>query len=131
MKLREIYERALALINERNSEGAYHADIGDFEKNAPAVASTLIALYTTSDAVLKNEKIRDIGEIKAVESLDDELPFHPHLSAAVLPFALASMMILEEDSQRSEYFLSLARLAESKLLSAYARGESTSVKNVY
>ena len=131
MKLREVYKRALALINERNSEGSYQADVGDLEKNAPDVVNTLISLYKTTDSLLKNERIRDSVEINTVKSLDSDIPLHPHISSSVLPFALAAMMILEEDAVRSQYFLKLAHDAEARLISAYATAKSTSVRNVY
>ena len=44
MTARQVYKRALALINERDGSGEYHADVSDFEHNAPEILNTLITL---------------------------------------------------------------------------------------
>lgn len=132
MKARKVYERALALINERDGEGAYHADTRDFERNAPEVMNSLISLLVATDAVMKNKKVRENdGYYESISGLDDEVPLHPALSSGVLPFALASLLVLEEDAERSGYFYKLFRDAEQKLLSAFATGKRGSVVSVY
>ncbi len=132
MKARKIYERALALINERDGDGAYHADVRDFEKNAPEVMNSLISLLVCTDAVMKNKRVRESDlDYEGIKALDDEVPLHPALSSGVLPFALASLLVLEEDAERSSYFYKLFRDAEERLLSGFATGKRGPVVSVY
>lgn len=132
MKVRQAYERALALINERDSGGVYHSDTVDFENNAPELVNTAVTLLWLDDCVIREVPVRDISwNFQPVASMDDTVPLHDALASGVLPFILASLLILEEDHARSEYFYGLYTNARSRVMSAFGTARHGSVKNVY
>lgn len=132
MKVRQAYERAMALINERDSGGDYHSDAVDFEKNAPELVNTAVTLLWPDDCVIREVPVRDISwDFKPVASMEDDIPLHDALASGVLPFALASFLVLEEDHARSEYFYGLYTDARSRIVSAFANARHGSVKNIY
>ncbi len=132
MKVRQAFERAMALINERDSGGAYHSDVADFEKNAPEIVNSIVTLLWLDDCVLRNVAVRDVSwDFQPVRTMDDDIPLHDALASSVLPLALASFLLLEEDGARADYFF--RRYSEAKLatVSAFASAERRSVRNVY
>ena len=132
MTARQVYERALSLINERDGRGEYHSDVKDFEENAPQLINSLITLLLPTQRIIEKKGIREEGfDFEAVSSLDDEVPLHRALSSGVLPFALASLLIIEEDVARADYFYKLFRDSEARVAESYASGSHGSIKNVY
>ncbi|MBQ7897995.1 MAG: hypothetical protein IJ323_06190 [Clostridia bacterium] len=132
MTARQVYTRALSFINERNGVGAYHTDVSDFEKNAPEIINTIITLLMPSECIIRGKKIRDLDTpFEEIKSLDDTIPLHDALSSGVMPFYLASIMILEEDRERANYFQQLFRESEERVVRLYSSALHTSVKNVY
>ena len=132
MKARQAYERALALINERDSGGAYHTDVADFEKNAPELINSIVTLLWVDECIVRNIAMREINwNFEPIRTLDDEIPLHEALASGVLPFALASFLILEEDSERADYFYRLYTNARSAVVSAFVSAEHGSVRDIY
>lgn len=132
MKARQAYERALALINERDSGGAYHTDVADFEKNAPELINSIVTLLWVDECIVRNIAMREINwNFEPIRALDDEIPLHEALASGVLPFALASFLILEEDSERADYFYRLYTNARSTVVSAFSSAEHGSVRDIY
>lgn len=132
MKVRQAYERALALINERDSGGDYHGDVADFEKNTPELVNSIVTLLWLDECVIRNISARDISwDFSPVTGMDDDIPLHDALASGVLPFALASFLLLEEDRSRSEYFYNLYTNAKSSVTQAFSSASRTSVKDVY
>ncbi len=132
MTARQVYTRALSLINERDGVGAYHTDVTDFEKNAPEIINTIITLLLPSECIIRGKKIRDLDTpFEGIKALDDTIPLHDALTSGVMPFYLASVMILEEDSVRADYFMSLFRESEERVVKGYSVASHSSVKNVY
>lgn len=132
MKVREVYDRALAMINERDSGGAYHSDTADFEKNTPAILNSFIILLLSDDAMIRGNRVRDISfEVEPVTSMEDKIPLHASLASGVLPFALASFLILEEDKERADYFYRLYLDAKSRVVSSFVTARHRRIKNMY
>ena len=132
MKVRQAYERAMALINERDSGGAYHSDVRDFENNTPEFVNTAVTLLWLDDCVIREVSVRDISwDFQPVTSMEDTVPLHDALASGVLPFLLASLLLLEEDHTRAEYFYRLYTDAKLRIMSAFATARRGSVKNVY
>lgn len=132
MKVRQAYERAMALINERDSGGEYHSDVMDFEKNTPELVNTAVTLLWLDDCVIREVPVRDISwSFQPVADMEDTIPLHDALASGVLPFLLASLLILEEDHSRAEYFYGLYTNARGRIMSAFATAHRGSVKNVY
>lgn len=132
MKVRQVFDRAMALINERDSGGAYHSDITDFEKNAPSLVNSAVTLLWLDECVIRGIPVKDISwEFESVDGMDDDIPLHDALASGVLPFALASFLLLEEDHTRAEYFYGLYADARSRVVSAFASAHHGRVKNIY
>ncbi len=131
MTVRQVYDRAIALINERNSAGDFHTDVGDFEKNAPSIINTAMARLRFDDAVIRGVKACDIDFENEMRTMDDEVPLHPAIASGVLPLETASLLLLEEDRSRSDWFHTLFIEARQNVLSAFASARHGSVTDVY
>lgn len=132
MTAREVYNRAIALINERSGRGAYHEDVEDFEKNAPELINSIITLLWPSQCIIEKRRIDSKSwDFSSLGSLEDEIPLNRALAEGPLPFALAALLILEEDKERSEYFYSMFRASEDKIVKSFSSASHTSVRDVY
>lgn len=132
MKVRQAFERAMSLINERDSAGEFHSDVGDFEKNTPELVNSIVTLLWLDECIVRNVPVRDISwSFEPVSSMDDDIPLHEALASSVLPFALASLLVLEEDDKRANYFYSLYRNARDSVVSAFATANRSRIKDVY
>ena len=130
---REVYEKSLALINERDSEGAYQSDISDFEKNAPRIMSAILKMLMIDEASISGGSVEEgeFWEKSELSSLDCEIPLHPALAFGVFPFALAAALLFEEDRERAEFFFAEFRDAENKIVRGFVKGKRKSVTDVY
>lgn len=132
MKVREAYERALTLINERDSGGEYHDDVMDYEKNAPELVNSIVTLLWLDESIIRKIDVRDMGwDFPPMTTMEDEIPLHQALASGVLPYALASFMLLEEDGARAEYFYKLFSVARAEVTRAFASASHGSIRNVY
>ena len=85
-----------------------------------------------SQSIIEGKRTGELDiPLEAVKTLDDSIPLHDALVSGVMPFYLASILILEEDRERSDYFHRLFRESEERVVKAYSRLKHTSVKNVY
>ncbi|MBR5817907.1 MAG: hypothetical protein IKY62_04605 [Clostridia bacterium] len=132
MKVRDAYERALALINERDSSGDYHDDVMDYEKNAPELVNSIVTLLWLDESIIRKVDVRNMGwDFEPMTTMDDEIPLHQSLASGVLPLALASFMLLEEDSARAEYFYKLFSMARADVTRAFASASHEKIRNIY
>ena len=130
MKVKQALESAMALINERDSSGEFHSDVGDFEKNAPRVVSSIITLMTPDDCIVKGLRPSEAKWGAELTSLEDDIPLHEALASAV-PLGLAAFLLLEEDSVRAESFFALFKAARERVVATFTTGTRGSVRNVY
>ncbi len=132
MTARQVYNRAIALINERSSGGAYHEDVEDFEKNAPEVMNSIITLLWPSQCIIEKKKLKALSwDFNPIGSMDDEIPLHISLASGPLPFALASFLLLEEDAQRADYFYTLFKKSEESVMKSFAYATHTKIRDIY
>lgn len=128
---RQVYNAALAVINERESTGEYHDDVQDYEKNAPALINLLISRLWADDCVVKGIDTRCWKyTVETVKGLDEELPLHPSFFFA-MSFALASLLIHEEDAARATYYYTLFQDARANLVSSFSHARKTGIRDVY
>lgn len=128
---RTVYERALALINERDSEGAFHGDTADFEKNAPELINLILSRVWADDMCVRGIPPKCWRyAFDTVKSLDDELPLHEAV-ASITPYLAASLLIHEEDMTRSEYYRRMFESAETNLLTSFKTARHSSITDVY
>ena len=132
MKARQVFERALAFINERDSSGAYHTDIGDFEANAPDIINACISLLLVDECIIRRTDPKEFKwEFEPIKTLDDPIPLHEALACAPLPYLVASHLLIEEDMTRAQYFHNLSQLSRQEVQRAFASAVRTSVTDVY
>ncbi len=128
---REVYNKALAIINERDSDGAFNTDTGDYEKNAHELLNLLCSKLWCDDCIVRGIPARDWRyTLEEISSLDEELTLHS-VFMPCLAFGLASLLIHEEDSARADYYYKLFRDSENSIVSAFARATHGSVQDVY
>ncbi len=131
MTVREAYTMTLALINERDSEGDYFSDTSDFEKNLPSLVGLAVAGLWQDDCTVRGISPDCHGyAFEKITSLDCEIPLH-EATSALIPYLLASLLLREEDRERSEYYRTLFSEQEYKLLSTFKKARHTSVVDVY
>jgi hypothetical protein len=128
---RDVYRKALAIINERDSEGDFHTDTYDYEKNAHELINLLVAKLWCDDCIVKGLSPKDWRyAVEEVTSLDEQISLHP-VFMPCLAFALASLLIHEEDSERADYYYKLFRDSESAIVNSFSRASHSSVYDVY
>lgn len=128
---RAVYDRALSLINERDSEGAFHGDTADFEKNAPELINLILAQVWADDMCVRGIPPKSWRyAFETVRGLDEELPLHGAV-ASIIPYLAASLLIHEEDMTRSEYYRRMFESARANLLSSFKSARHTSITDVY
>jgi hypothetical protein len=128
---REVYLRALSLINERDSRGDFHNDTSDYEANAPDLLNIIVSQVWADDCCVRGISPKDYKyTVERITSLDTELPVHSAV-AAIIPYLLASLLIHEEDMTRSEYYRRLFVSSENALLGAFTSAKHTSIADVY
>ncbi len=128
---RDVYTKALAIINERDSEGDFHIDTEDYEKNAHELINLLVSKLWCDDCIVKGLSPRDWRyAIEELSSLDEEISLHP-VFLPCLSFGLASLLIHEEDSSRADYYYKLFRDCETGIVETFSRASHSSVFDVY
>ena len=131
MTARDIYLGALGIINERDGEGELHRDTGDFEKNAPALITLVLSRLWFSDSTVRGIPLREWRyTVDRIKSLDDPVPLHVSLEPAATLY-LASLLLHEEEHERSNYYLALARESEERAVSGFLRARHDRVRDVY
>ena len=131
-KGQEIYDRAIALLNERDANGSYHIDAGDFTTNAVALINILAFRLKYDQCIVTGTTVNENNWANlSIKTLNDNLSLDVKLAMGVLPYGLAALLIMEEDGERSKYFYSLFKEAEEQLLFFHKRGKRHPVSNVY
>ena len=112
----DILERALDLCALHSDSVADDADmredLRDLKARAPSLLNTLIAELTPLHERLTYREM----EIQTLGSLSETVKLHPGICGSVLPFALASLLIAEEDRELSDLLAAHARDARTALL---------------
>ncbi len=99
MTVNDIYTAALALL-------------GEFPEQDSESVTVMISLLNTliADCFDINNTIRiykekeKLDDIPFIESLDDEVVYEPELCRDGLVYGLASLLILEDDTDRASFF---------------------------
>lgn len=99
IRVNDIYVTALALL------GEFPEQDDESTKNMLALLNTLTAdcfdVNNTLRAYVGKEKL---SEIPFKESLDDVMEYEEQLCRDTLPYGLASLLILEDDTDRASFF---------------------------
>lgn len=132
MKAREIFERTISLIGERDADGNIAEDTGDFRHNAVELINTLLGMVWPSECMIRNIPAESYRyAVPALSSLEDEVPLHLALCHSVLPFGLAYLFLLDEDPIRAKAFYQLFYETESKLVYRFIKAQRQTITDVY
>lgn len=108
----DILERSLDLCALHSGADDPREDLKDLKARAPAILNTLIAFYTP----LSERLTRERQGIQSIRSLNETVGLHAGICGSVLPFALAAMLIADEDRELAELLSLQAREGRAALL---------------
>ena len=130
MKAWEVLDAALALMGERERGTSY--ETADFERNAYGVMAVLLGELDALDCALKRiAPDADNRLPPTVASGEEELMLHPLLCRSVLPYGLASLLLLEEDPSRAAQFQRRYEEQKRLLKERFDRPFRHEIRNVY
>lgn len=109
---KEILERALDLCALHTDDIALRDDLQDMKARALGLLNTLIATVTPINMRLTG-KLQDVQELTTLAETVDLLP---GICGSLLPFALAAVLVAEEDPELSNAFADAAREARLALM---------------
>ncbi|MBQ2253446.1 MAG: hypothetical protein II328_05615 [Clostridia bacterium] len=131
MVAREIYLRALALLQEQDADGAGY-DTDAFETSAPHLINLLCSLLDDLDLHIKGRRFHESqSEPRTIDTLDDEVLLHPVICAGVLPLGLAFLLISEEDTARAGLFFKLYEQEKDALRRRFKQSRRHRITSVY
>ena len=106
---REIYKKALVLINEYADHGEeWRYDTAIMESNAPTLINMIAMMTDELDCTVKGKKYGINDHLPAqIKTLDDELVQHPYITMGVIPYGLAYLLLAEENAARASEFYGL------------------------
>lgn len=131
MTARQIYHRALALIQEQDTDGVSY-DTEAFRRSAPEMINLLCVLLDDLDLKIKGKAFRENELLpREVKSEDDEVPLHPVILAGALPLGLAFLLLAEEDASRASLFFNLFQKEKEALYRRFKRGTRRAITRVY
>lgn len=109
----ELLKKATTILGLLNNAGEIANDAGDFSVRALALINLLLA----ENAVLDSRIRKTEHKVLAIDSLDDALELTEIVAQSVMPYGLASLLIMGEDDS---LYLELRR--------AYAEARSNALR---
>lgn len=96
---REVYKLALALLAQEEQEAS------DYESRAADLINVLLPQMLAAQNIYRTSRGEEkLACAQTIEGLEDELELSEPFARSVLPYGLATLLILEEDSSRAAYF---------------------------
>lgn len=131
MLAREIYQRALHLMQEVDSDGTNY-DTDAFEVSSASLINLLCVLLDELDLLVKGRNFHEAHTApREITSLDDEVLLHPVITAGILPLGLAFLLLAQEDSERAAVFFNLYEKEKDALRRRFKRGRRHKITSVY
>ncbi len=131
MTARQIYHRALALLQEQDSDGVSY-DTEAFRRAAPELINLLCVMLDDLDLKIKGKRFRENELLpREIKTEDDEVPLHPVILAGVMPLGLAFLLIAQEDAARASLFFNLFQKEKDLLYKRFQRAKRHSITRVY
>lgn len=104
MKVQEIYDITMALMDEMKNDGTVDTDsTKDYTARTPGI---LTILQTEVVIELKKKGV-DIDTLDRLTRMSDECDLEDDICMGVLPYGLAARLLGQEDTSLSNYFSSL------------------------
>ena len=130
----DVFETAITLMDELNDAGKYkHEDTEEYRQRTKAILNILIGeLYVYSDTYAKNQDWEK-GRRPVPAMLEDlytEIDLDDYAAGTVLPYGLASHLLMDENPSTANFFQQ--RYDELKaMLMRGMPGESEDIVDVY
>lgn len=94
----ELYRHALALMSLTSVRAKGYEELA-----LPILNELLADCFAVNNTLREEGGLSPLEEVPRMASLTGEIPFEEELCRRVLPFGLASMLLLEDDGGRSQW----------------------------
>lgn len=122
----DIFEAALDIIGERQSDGDLPTDVGFFQSRAVSYINIVLAECAPYQARLCGELI----DFTPINSLDDRIDIDVRLAIGAMPYGVASLYLLSEGDERYELFRTIFENMLLKVM-RYGTAKTHNIVNVY
>lgn len=122
----DIFEAALDIIGERQSDGDLPTDVGFFQSRAVSYINIVLAECAPYQARLCGELI----DFTPIDSLDDRIDIDVRLAIGAMPYGVASLYLLSEGDERYELFRTIFENMLLKVM-RYGTAKTHNIVNVY
>lgn len=122
----DIFEAALDIIGERQSDGNLPTDVGFFQSRAVSYINIVLAECAPYQARLCGELI----DFTPINSLDDRIDIDVRLAIGAMPYGVASLYLLSEGDERYELFRTIFENMLLKVM-RYGTAKTHNIVNVY
>lgn len=111
----EIYDMAANLLACKNNDGSDNPDCEDYIARAPSLINILLAENIKLERLLSGDKK---ARPTPIAFMEDEVKCHELLAYDVLPYGLASLLVIDEDPELSNvlyerYLMNIKTLKET------------------
>lgn len=121
MTVKELYERAKALMFEKSSSKDYDAYYIQW------INVLLSENFDLENSLLLRDGESELDEIPTISEDTDELPYHDVINYEILPHGLAANFFIDDDMSKYDIFHTYYQNAQMK----YMRGNEASITDVY
>ncbi len=129
---KDVYYKALSLLNEHEAPGEAQYDTESFERAAPEMINVLTVMLDDLDLHVKHRSFHEAtDEPKQIHSLSEPIYLHPAICASVLPLGLAFFLIAEENSARASLFFKLYQSEKEALYRKYRTVRRHKIRSVF
>ena len=123
---RDIFEKSMMLLGEKEGEITEEG-----ERRAVKLLNLLLAEVVDLDSALKGEKLSLQAPLMQIRNLEDRVACTETVSEGLIPLALASFWIHEEDPSRAGFFYQLYSRRAEELRRTCRRGRRHKIKRSF
>lgn len=121
MTVKELYERAKALMFEKSSSKDYDAYYMQW------INVLLSENFDLENSLLVRDGEDELEDIPTVSNDDDDLPYHDVINYEILPYGLAANFFIDDDMSKYDIFHVYYQNAQMK----YMKGNEVAITDVY
>lgn len=122
----DIFETALDIIGERQSDGELPTDVGFFQSRAVSYINIVLAECAPYHSRLSGEII----DFSPLSSLDDRIEIDARIAIGAMPYGVAALYLLAEGDSRYELFRTIFENMLLKVM-RYGTAKIHEITNVY
>ena len=122
----DIFETALDIIGERQSDGNLPTDVAFFQSRAVSYINIVLAECAPYQSRLTGEII----DYSPISSLDDRIDIDSRLAIGAMPYGVAALYLLSEGDNRYELFRTIFENILLKLMK-YGTAKVHEIYNAY